>query len=344
MSHNTIKVITDKEEKLIQVLQEFFELYSQEGSSVNFKLYHNKGCYLIELEEGTEFDYLCFLVNYIRWAELDELYDQKSILGYWKTYYKHQRIDHEIGEMLNVYVTKNDQNCDNVSICNSSSETCLYDFGGKVKDQKDDGFGYETLNKQSSKIDFIKEFKAKVEKIKTISVNDVKYLKTSFRQKLNLYRVPLILIAIPVIVMGTLIYEKLKGQGLKREAISIDFIWVMLGLSIIAFFYSKNRSKFKKINVRISNKDLEKIVVKCQEEFSWNYSKKSDDQYYIKAAEELKEMSQEIYVINEYQNLKILSIYKDCNPGFLIGRNRRNINKFVSVLAKENIITSPRTP
>ena len=337
MSHNIIKVITDKKEKLIQVLQELFELYSQQDSSVNFKLYHNKNYYLIELEEGTEFDYLCFLVNYIRWAELDELYDQKSIVGYWKTYYKHHRIGHEIGEVLNVYVTKNDQNFDNVSICNQLSETWLYDFGGKVTDQEDDGFEFEKMDYSPLKTEFIKEFYQKKKKVKPFVEEQSEYLKLGVIQILNLYFLAITLTLGGLLNVSFIAYNYITEEQFveNRGQTILGFSILLILLGTLSYFYSKSRIKFKTINVSINDKELEKVISLCQEEYKWSYTKRNVGDYFIRAHTHLGYARQDIYIQNEVKQIKFLSIMNDCRPNIYLGRSKRDLENFKSVLKKE---------
>lgn len=135
MTENFIIVENVNEKDLEKILQDLANLYVETEYVNGIKLFRNNtksDSFLILFSNNPDFDRFNFFVNYIKYSkEFDNF--SPFVRGFYKTSDIQLQNEFNMGTWIMIYVSKNDQDYDNVTLVNEKNESYLFDFGGNIK-------------------------------------------------------------------------------------------------------------------------------------------------------------------------------------------------------------------
>ena len=117
------------------MLSNLANLYSDTGYTDGIELSKSKSSeqkFLVSFQNIPDFEHFAYFVNYIHYpadVEVSKMY----VRGFYKVKEGDSTKDFNPGESLQLYVSQNDTEYDNVSIVNSINQGYLFDFGDKTK-------------------------------------------------------------------------------------------------------------------------------------------------------------------------------------------------------------------
>jgi hypothetical protein len=126
--NNYILIKGGSYEKVKKALKGWFQMYSKDlDAKATFHLFNDgKGQYIIQADEGLDNDRFYYLVNYMKYP-IDIEYEI-DIIGYvvgnQDNIFKNRE--------LQVYISENDKDGDNVYVTTQENENYKIDFGGKI--------------------------------------------------------------------------------------------------------------------------------------------------------------------------------------------------------------------
>lgn len=135
MTENFIIVENVTEKDLEKILQNLANLYAETEYVNGIKWFRNNtksDSFLILFSNNPDFDRFNFFVNYIKYPE-EFVNFSPFVRGFYKTSDIQLQNEFNMGTWIMVYVSKNDQDYDNVTLVNEKNESYLFDFGGKIK-------------------------------------------------------------------------------------------------------------------------------------------------------------------------------------------------------------------
>ncbi|WP_215937227.1 hypothetical protein [Winogradskyella psychrotolerans] len=138
MSENFIIVENVNQKELESILMDLANLYSDTEFANGIQLYRKKNHYdsfLILFSNQPDFKRFNFFINYIQYP-VEHKQFSPYLRGFYKTSDIHPSTEFNVGNWIMVYVSKNDNEYDNVSLVNEKDDNYLYDFGGKIKKLK----------------------------------------------------------------------------------------------------------------------------------------------------------------------------------------------------------------
>jgi hypothetical protein len=159
MTDNYIIIEGFKLDDAAIILTDFSKLYAENEAVQGMRVYlqHNSmDKFLILFKNQPDFDHFSFLVNYLKYpADHDSA--GSLITGFYQT--KDIKSTHEFktGNWVQVYVSKNDREFDNVAIVNNKNETYQYGFDGKIKKMDVTEERYQVINTDLSGYSLVKE-------------------------------------------------------------------------------------------------------------------------------------------------------------------------------------------
>ncbi|MBI3235253.1 MAG: hypothetical protein HYZ42_14660 [Bacteroidetes bacterium] len=125
-----IENISTKE--IEEILMELANLYSDTGYTHGLQLYQKKGndkSFLICFTNSPDFERFNYFVNYIHYPEKGN----PKVKGFYKVTDIDTNAEYKKGHWILVFVSKTDEDYDNVIIVNENHENFLLDFGDKIK-------------------------------------------------------------------------------------------------------------------------------------------------------------------------------------------------------------------
>lgn len=135
LKENFILVENINETAISAILSNLADLYSDTGFTHGIELSRHATSnrkFLVTFRNNPDFDRFAYFVNYIHYpADVEVL--GIFVKGFYQIKEVNATIDFKSGEWLQLYVSKNDTEYDNVSIVNADNKEFLYDFGGKIK-------------------------------------------------------------------------------------------------------------------------------------------------------------------------------------------------------------------
>jgi len=123
------------EENASTILSNLATLYAESGFTNGIELARNEalpGTLLVTFQNPPDFERFAFFVNYVHYPEGVELFNHE-VKGFYKVKQHESEIKFKPEDWLQLFVSKNDNDFDNVSIVTESNEAFLFDFGGKTK-------------------------------------------------------------------------------------------------------------------------------------------------------------------------------------------------------------------
>lgn len=124
------------EANLVDLLTSLTNLYGDTGFTNDMELYRQAGPemkYLVSFRNDPDLDRFAYFVNYMKYP-MDMEVPGIRVTGYYLVPEKESYKKFRPGEWLQVYISPTDKEYDNASIVNAQNETCLLDFGGRIKD------------------------------------------------------------------------------------------------------------------------------------------------------------------------------------------------------------------
>lgn len=135
MTENFIIVENVNERELESILKNLANLYADTEYVNGIQLYRKKtklDSFLILFSNQPDFERFNYFINYIKYPEKFDNFSP-FVRGFYRTSDIKMKSEFNMGEWIMVYVSKNDQEYDNVTIVNEKNESYLYDFGGNIK-------------------------------------------------------------------------------------------------------------------------------------------------------------------------------------------------------------------
>ncbi len=120
---------------LSTILSNLANLYSDTGYTNGIELFKSISSeqkFLVSFQNNPDFDSFAYFVNYIHYPADVEV-SGIHVRGFYEVKTGDSNKDFVPGESLQLYVSKNDTEYDNVSIVNAKNQGYLFDFGGKTK-------------------------------------------------------------------------------------------------------------------------------------------------------------------------------------------------------------------
>lgn len=159
-------------------------------------------------------------------------------------------------------------------------------------------------------------------------------LKLNFLEFIQHFYLVFYLLLIPILLMFFSLVDLFKGVNNPLKEGEIWFYIIPPILSILFYFYQKNKLKFKIISTNLSRSELNKIIIKVGNELGWKFT---ENKHNVIVAERCDNIifsigGERITILFYKNNLYINSI---CDPSKRIsissgGRNRENISRLVN--------------
>ncbi|WP_339839071.1 hypothetical protein [uncultured Maribacter sp.] len=133
--NNFIYIENVTERDLLKALQDLANLYSDSGYTDEIKLYRKKDNYdlfSVVFTNLPDFERFAYFVNYLYLPfELDKF--EPKIKGFYQVNNIADNFEFKTKNWVQLFMTKDDTDVDEVSIVNEIGENYNYDFGGRVK-------------------------------------------------------------------------------------------------------------------------------------------------------------------------------------------------------------------
>lgn len=121
----------------------------------------NSKDFLIEFPGKPDFERFAYFVNFLRYPEGYDNYEP-LVYGVWHIEEPIEKIEGKTGDRLLVYVSKYDDQFDNVSVANSSGKVYLYSFTGKIIEDDKIELRYSEFIDKPNKAEFYVEIKPEI--------------------------------------------------------------------------------------------------------------------------------------------------------------------------------------
>lgn len=118
----------------------------------------NSKDFLIEFPGKPDFERFAYFVNFLRYPEGYDNYEP-LVYGVWHIEEPIEKIEGKTGDILLVYVSKYDDQFDNVSVANSNGKVYLYSFTGKIIEEDKIELRYSEFIDKPNNAEFYIEIK-----------------------------------------------------------------------------------------------------------------------------------------------------------------------------------------
>lgn len=220
MQLNTIHIANTDYSVIKTALKQWIELYIEDlDPNLTFKLYkYSETLTIIELNQAIENKYFNFLINYLTYP--DNQRDFISVKGFTVITDNQIFSKNHLGKSVQIYVSKNDIEYDNVNAVLTSGETYKIDFGGKTT-KIDDEISYSNP-----------EIEFRNKKSETIIVDKKELTENQFNTKIKGFNRRFLWISniyiLGLIILSYLTYNSDYFEGLMIVFSLGLFMWIMI--------------------------------------------------------------------------------------------------------------------
>ena len=116
----------------------------------------NQNTFLVKFPNIPDFDRFCYFVNYLEFP-MDFQDYHPQVFGIWELQKKINDTHFEIGETIGLYISKKDDEHDNVYLINSKKNVYKYAFYNKIFDVNFLEYNYEEIVKSIGSTEFHKK-------------------------------------------------------------------------------------------------------------------------------------------------------------------------------------------
>jgi hypothetical protein len=166
MQNNFIYVENVKERDLLKALQDLANLYSETGYTDQIKFYRKKNKYdffAITFTNLPDFDRFSYFVNYLYLpCDLDKF--EPKIKGFYKVENITDNHEFKIKNWVQLFMTKDETEADEVSLVNENNENYNFQFGGIVTKLDKKLETYQFIDLDLNEYNLIKDIKPSVTK------------------------------------------------------------------------------------------------------------------------------------------------------------------------------------